>query len=79
MLGIALKTLAHLLLINLIYLRYFYYILTSKVSWLYLDPLHSSHLHKISERKCISTFFTPSPLQASQRPPLVLNENLPAL
>ena len=51
--------------------------LIAKVSLLYLLPPQTSHGTYTSGRKCISIFLTPSPQQASQRPPLTLKENLP--
>ena len=53
--------------------------LTSNVSRLYLLPLHTSHGTVISGKKYISISLTPAPSHASQRPPLTLKENLPAL
>ena len=53
--------------------------LTSRVSLLYLLPLHTSHGTNISAKKCISIFFIPSPLQASQRPPFTLKLKRPDL
>ena len=50
---------------------------TSRVSRLYRLPLHTSQGTKMSGRKCISIFSTPSPEQASHRPPRTLKENRP--
>src|SRR4030066_465750 len=53
--------------------------LTSRVSLLYLFPLHTSHVTYMSGRKCISIFTIPSPAHASHLPPFTLKEYLPAL
>ena len=50
---------------------------TWRVSLLYLAPWQVSQETYTSGRKFISIFSVPSPLQASQRPPLTLKENLP--
>lgn len=50
---------------------------TSKVSLLYLFPWHTSHGTYTSDKKCISIFNIPSPLQASHLPPATLKLNLP--
>jgi len=47
------------------------------VSVLYLAPWQTSHGTYTSGRNCISILIVPSPEQASQRPPLTLNENRP--
>ena len=51
----------------------------SKVCGLYLCPSHLSHFTYTSDKKCISTFITPSPSQDSHLPPLTLKLNLPVL
>ena len=53
--------------------------LISRVSRLYLFPLQTSHSTYTSGKKCISYVITPSPSQASHRPPFTLKENLPGL
>ena len=50
---------------------------TSKVSLLYLVPLHTSQGTYISDKKCISIFNIPSPWQCSHLPPETLKLNLP--
>src|SRR5205085_10249434 len=52
---------------------------TCRVSRLYLRPRQRSHVTYTSGRKFISMRFSPSPWQASHRPPFTLNENLPGL
>src|SRR6478672_6617310 len=53
--------------------------LISKVSRLYLLPLHFSQCTYTSGRKFISITRIPPPSQTSQRPLLTLKENLPAV
>ena len=53
--------------------------LISSVSRLYRFPPQISQCTKTSGKKCISTLITPSPLQASQRPPFTLKLNLPGV
>src|SRR5580692_4573827 len=52
---------------------------TSRTLLLYRVPRHSSHTSSTSARKRISTVTVPSPWQASQRPPGMLNEKCPAV
>ena len=49
----------------------------SRLSLLYRFPPHSSQVTYTSGRKCISILNRPSPLHASQRPPLTLKLNRP--
>ena len=51
----------------------------SRASRLYRLPLQTSHGTVTSGRNCISMLMYPSPLHASQRPPLTLKENRPGL
>ncbi|COV08091.1 Uncharacterised protein [Mycobacterium tuberculosis] len=44
---------------------------------MYRAPWQTSHGTYTSGRKFISILMVPSPVQASQRPPLTLNENRP--
>ena len=50
---------------------------TSRVSRLYRSPWHTSQGTYTSGRKFISILIVPSPVHASQRPPLTLKENRP--
>src|SRR5256885_17076293 len=42
-------------------------------------PLHFSQTTSTSARNCMSIVVVPAPSHASQRPPVVLNENMPAM
>ena len=50
--------------------------LTARTSGLNRFPWHSLHVTVTDGRKFISMTSTPAPLQASQRPPFTLKENL---
>src|SRR6202041_3824757 len=52
---------------------------TSSTLLLYRVPRHSSQISSTSARKRISTVTVPSPWQASQRPPGMLNEKWPGV
>ncbi len=53
--------------------------LTWSVASLKRLPWQTSQGTYTSGRKCISTRFTPSPSQASQRPPFTLKEKRPGV
>src|SRR5256885_12345242 len=42
-------------------------------------PLHFSQTTSTSARNCMSIVVVPAPSHSSQRPPTVLNENIPAV